>query len=88
VTILKVPRTKIYQLRQDPQNEVFDDARLISNNLAKHVVAMLYPVPGATFTIGSILYPEGVQPPEIQSRTDGREVEEITFWLIESNPVP
>jgi cell filamentation protein, protein adenylyltransferase len=88
VTVLKVPRTKIYQLRQDPQNEVFDDARLISNNLAKYVVATLYPVPGATFSIGSILYPEGVRPPEIQRRTDGREVEGITFWLIGSNPVP
>ena len=87
VTVLKVPRTKIYQLRQDPQNEVFDDARLISNNLAKYVVSILHPFPGATFSVGSTLYPEGVQPPEIQNRTDGQEVEGITFWLIGTEPV-
>jgi hypothetical protein len=87
VTVLKVPRSKIYELRQDPRNEVFTDAQLISNYLAPYVWARVHPIPGATGSIGSALYPKGETPAEIQNRADGQEVEGITFWLIGTESV-
>ena len=82
VTVLKIPRSKIYELRQDPRNEVFTDAQLISNYLAPYVWARLHPIPGATGSVGSALYPEGETPAEIRNRTDSQKVEGVTFWLI------
>jgi hypothetical protein len=92
VTVLKVPRSKIYEVRQDPRNEVFTDAQLISNYLAPYVWARVHPIPGATGSVGSALYPEGETPAEIRARTDSQEIEGVTFWLIgtwslgDSNP--
>ncbi len=83
VTILKIPTAKIQELRQDPRNQVFSDAKLISNFLAPFVGSKIYPFPGGTFSVGSLLYPEGEMPSEILDRTDVQEVQGIDFWLID-----
>ena len=82
VTVLKVSKAKIRELRQDPNNEAFDDRRVVSNLFAKQLAALVYPVPGATYSIGCTLYSEGEPPPEIQGRSDDRQVDGITFWVI------
>ena len=82
VTILRVPKAKLQELRQDPRNQVFSDAQLVSNYLVPYVGAKVYPVPGATSSIGSALYPEGIMPPEIQDRTDSQQVGDISYWLL------
>jgi Fic family protein len=86
VTILKVPKAKIQELRQDPKNQVFTDAQLISNFLVPRVSTKVFPVPGGTASIGSTLYPEGVVPSEIQGRTDRQEAGDVTYWLIGTEP--
>jgi Fic family protein len=82
VVVLKVPKSKVQQLRQDPRNAVFDDARLISNYLVPYVGTKVYPVPGGTYSVGSTLYAQVELPPEILNRADGQEVQGVTFWLI------
>ncbi len=85
VTILKLSRAKIGELRQDPNNEAFDDRRLVSNLFGKQVAGLVYPVPGATYSVGCTVYPEGEPPAEIHGRSDERQVDGITFWVIGSN---
>lgn len=82
VTILKVPKAKIQELREDPKNQFFTDAQLISNYVVPWVATKVYSVPGGTSSIGSTLYPEGSVPSEIQGRTDGQQVGDFTYWLI------
>jgi Fic family protein len=82
VAMLKVPKAKIQELRQDPKNEVFSDAQLISNYLVPYLGSKVYPIPRGTTSIGSTLYPEGIVPQEIQNRTDSQQVGDITYWLL------
>jgi Fic family protein len=86
VTILKVPKAKIKELRQDPMKQVLSDAQLISNYLVPRIAAKVYPVPGGTSSVGSTLYPEGLVPPEIQDRTDSQQVGDVTYWLLGTEP--
>jgi hypothetical protein len=86
VAILKVPKAKIQELRQDPMKQVFSDAQLISNYAAPWVASKVYPVPGGTSSIGSTLYPEGLVPSEIQDRTDSQQVGDVTYWLLGTEP--
>jgi Fic family protein len=86
VTILKVPKAKIQELRQDPKNQVFTDAQLISNYLVPLVASTVYPVPGGTSSVGSTMYPEGLVPSEIQERTDSQRVGDITYWILRAEP--
>ena len=82
VTVVKVSKAKIRELRQDPNNEAFDDRRLVSNLFGRQVAALVYPVPGATYSVGCTLYPEGEPPSEIHGRSDERQVDGITFWVL------
>ena len=82
VTVLKLSRAKIRELRQDPNNEAFDDRRLVSNLFGKQLAALVYPVVGATYSIGCTLYPEGELPLDIQGRADGRQIDGVTLWEI------
>jgi Fic family protein len=82
VTVVKVPKAKIRELRRDPNNEAFDDRRLVANLFGKQLAALVYPVPGATYSVGCTLFPEGGPPLEIQQRTDEQRVDGITFWVI------
>jgi hypothetical protein len=80
VTILKLSKARIRELRQDPNNEAIDDRRLVSKLFGKQLAALVYPVAGATYSIGCTLYPEGEPPSEIRGRTDGRQIDGVTLW--------
>jgi Fic family protein len=84
VIIMKLPKAKLEKLREDPMKQVFSDAQLISNDVAPLVATKVYPIPGGTVSIGSTVFSEGLVPSEIQDRTDGQQVGDITYWLIDT----
>jgi hypothetical protein len=79
--IIKVPKAKLEELRQLPENRDQTDNQLLGG-LAGKVIAILYPEAGATFAVGCERYPEGVIPIEIKERPEGTKIDKLTFWSI------
>jgi hypothetical protein len=79
--IIKVPKAKLEELRQLPENRDQTDNQLLGG-LAGKVIAILYPEPGATFAVGCERYPEGAVPTDIKERPEGTKIDELTFWSI------
>ena len=80
--VLKVPKTKLEELRRLPANRDQTDNQLLGS-LAGKVITILYPEPGVAFAVGcERYYPEGVIPTEIKERPEDTKIDELTFWSI------
>jgi hypothetical protein len=79
--IVKTQTAKLDALRLDPNNAGLSDGQLWGGFVG-HVVTLLYPAPGASFSIGCIPYPEGHIPTEIEGRAPSGTVNDLTFWAV------
>jgi hypothetical protein len=80
--VIKVPKGKLEELRRLPANSDQTDNQLLGS-LARKVITILYPEPGATFAVGCERhYPESAIPTEIKGRPEGTKIDELTFWSI------
>jgi hypothetical protein len=80
--VIKVPKAKLEELRRLPENSDQTDNQLLGS-LAKKVITILYPEPGAAFTVGCERhYPESAIPIEIKGRPEGTKIDELMFWSI------
>jgi hypothetical protein len=77
--IIKVPKAKLEELRQLPENRDQTDNQLLGG-LAGKVITIVYPEPSATFVVGCERYPEGAIPTEVKERPEGTKIDELTFW--------
>jgi hypothetical protein len=65
-----------------PANSDQTDNQLLGS-LARKVITILYPEPGATFAVACERhYPESAIPTEIKGRPEGTKIDELTFWSI------
>jgi hypothetical protein len=83
--IIKAPKAKIEALCQAPNDVHMPDNQLWTN-FAGRVITLLYPLPGATFSIGCKPHPEGEIPAEIQGRTPDGTVDDLAFWTLSHRP--
>ena len=80
--VIKVPKAKLEELRGLPANSDQTDNQLLGS-LARKVITIVYPEPGATFAVGCERhYPESAIPTEIKGRPEGTKIDELTFWSI------
>jgi hypothetical protein len=80
--VIKVPNAKLEELRRLPANSDQTDNELLGK-LARKVITILDPEPGAAFAVGCERhFPEGAMPPEIKGRPEGTKIDELTFWSI------
>jgi hypothetical protein len=79
--VIKLPKTKLEELRQLPANRDQTDKQLLGGLTGK-VITILYLEAGATFAVGCERYPEGAIPTEIKERPEGTTIDELTFWSI------
>ena len=80
--IIKLPKTKLEELRRLPANRDQTDNQLLGS-LAGNLITILYPEPGAEFAVGcERCYPESAIPAEIKGRPEGTKIDELTFWSI------
>jgi hypothetical protein len=80
--VVKVPKAKLEELRGLPANSDQTDNQIIGS-LARKLITILYPEPGATFAVGCERhYPEGAIPSEIKARPEGTKIDELMFWSI------
>jgi hypothetical protein len=80
--VIKVPKSKLEELRRLPANTDQTDNQLLCA-LAGKVITILHPEPDAAFAIGcERYYPESVIPAEIKGRPEGTKIDELTFWSI------
>jgi hypothetical protein len=80
--VIKVPKTKLEELRRSPANCDQTDNQLLGS-LAGKVITVLCPEPGAAFAVGcERYYPESAIPTEIKDRPEGTKIDDLTFWSI------
>lgn len=80
VVIIKMPKAKLEALRRDPKNKGLSDSQLVGMRIAGQVMTILYPQAAAVFSTGCTFYPEDETPAEIEGRTDGQQILDLTFW--------
>ena len=80
--VIRVRKAKLEELRLLPANRDQTDNQLLGS-LARKVITILYPEPGAEFAVGcERYYPESAIPAEIKGRPEGTKIDELTFWSI------
>lgn len=79
--IVLAPRAKLKALRQDLNNAGASDSQLWGAFVGQ-LVSLLYPSPGASFSVGCTPYPEGEIPTEIRGRDPTGTFRDLIFWLI------
>ena len=80
--LIKLPKAKLEELRQLPENRDQTDNQLLSK-VSGQVITILCPEPGASFSVGSERLSEGEIPDEIQGRTEsGTQLGDLMFWSI------
>lgn len=79
--IVRAPKAKLDALRREPKNAGMSYSQLWGTFVGQ-VVTVLYPAPGASFSIGFTPYPEGEIPAEIQGRPPDAPVSDLVFWTV------
>jgi hypothetical protein len=80
--VIKFSQAMLEEARQRAENRELSERQLLAR-LVRNVVPVLYPQPGASFSVGCDPLPEGEIPREIEGRTDdGTQFGELTYWSV------
>jgi hypothetical protein len=80
--VIKVPKTKLEELRRLPANRDQTDNQLLGS-LAAKLITVLYSEPDAAFAVGcERYYPESAIPTEVKNRPEGTKIGDLTFWSV------